>query len=189
MEENVFYFCDICHAAFDADEILQTHQADIRHHRDDMQFKCSSSQHVFSDNQLNDKCELCDTGRKSHILRRKRYECSQCQRSFTKKDGLIRHIRIHTGEKPYKCNECDKHFTQREHLIGHSRIHTGEKPFECDSCQKTFTEKRSLVRHKRIHTGEKPYKCKLCDQCFRHEKQRTRHSKIHMQLTHSKALN
>ena len=56
------------------------------------------------------------------------YKCEVCNNEFTHKCYLIRHTRVHTGEKPYKCNQCNKKFAQRNTLTNHMRIHTGEKP-------------------------------------------------------------
>ncbi|PIK33562.1 putative zinc finger protein [Apostichopus japonicus] len=52
--------------------------------------------------------------------------CSRCPKSFKKHCDLVRHIRIHTGEKPF-CDLCGKAFAVKSTLSCHMRTHRGVK--------------------------------------------------------------
>lgn len=93
--------------------------------------------------------------------------CRVCCEHFRTDADLLRHMdESHMGEKAFKCTQCDKVFEQKHGLVLHVRVHTGEKPYSCDFCGKTFTQNSNRVVHMRQHTGEKPYFCINCDKSF-----------------------
>ena len=89
-----------------------------------------------------------------------------CNKRFTQSGNLVRHSRIHSGQKPYQCCVCDRAFSRSRDLSTHVRVHPGEKPYKCHVCDKAFSQCGGLNTHMRVHTGEKPHKCSECDRSF-----------------------
>lgn len=47
------------------------------------------------------------------------FSCCTCYKQFKGHYTIMRHILIHTGEKPYSCFHCDYRAVQKVQLLGH----------------------------------------------------------------------
>ena len=73
--------------------------------------------------------------------------------------------------KMFKCDMkgCDKLFSTKFSLKRHIMIHVNKKNFVCSVCQKPFVLPQYLEEHEFTHTGAKPYICGIggCLEAFR----------------------
>ena len=65
------------------------------------------------------------------------FKYDMCDKRFSQKSDLKRHILTHTKVKPHERDK--KKFSLKDSLVQHFRIHLGEQPFGCTECGKWFT--------------------------------------------------
>lgn len=189
-------FCGLCNETFNSEYLLVRH---IKSHGV-MTFVCEICSKEFkTKRQMKEhilcshvglkpfKCDQCDKAftRKYHLERHmemhagtKNFQCEYCGKEFGTKGNLIAHVkRIHLQIKEFSCGVCKKGFYSSKDLQTHIKVHTGEKPYQCDICLRKFSEKSNMEWHLRIHSGERPYQCDLCNKSYTRLPHLQRHKK------------
>lgn len=59
------------------------------------------------------------------------FQCSMCERSFSQRGSLNRHVRSHLGIRPFPCPRCPMTFSRQYRVTEHMRVHQRFVP-ECD---------------------------------------------------------
>ena len=182
--------CDSCDAAFSRMDMLNRHKGRM-HSNNSSPFKCDSCQKTFS--------SISTLNRHTQSLHSDTMGvgCDVCGKTFRRNDSLIRHKKVHSGNKPFECKICHKKFAYKQNRnIHQTRCEQGPKdecnittmhkdgslPFKCDSCQKTFSRISTLNRHTSLlhsDTDTMGVGCDVCGKMFRRNDCLIRHKKIH----------
>ena len=120
-----------------------------------------------------------------------RFICEKCNKSFSQKDSLEKHIEVKHDGKTYRCKHCAKKFSSYTGFRKHLRkfhdpiVVAADKTFKCKHCKTEFESKKSRAKH--LTSCEKynklGFKCDLCYQRFSIEKNLTLHvMAIHQNL-------
>ncbi|XP_060528160.1 zinc finger protein 236-like isoform X2 [Cylas formicarius] len=179
--------CEECDAEFESDEELMKHMENHARKKvaqsKDKDLVCSYCKlefktlteyktHISLHLEVRRNILRGKKSRKRRSSKKGPYSCKMCGKIFAKNCLLLRHERIHTGEKPFLCPFCSKGFSQKGTLQIHMRHHTGVKQFSCTLCTAKFYQKGNLRAHiEKTHTApknnQKMYKCSQCTCIFK----------------------
>lgn len=139
------------------------------------QRQCSICKDVFDDAHVLRKHSL------THISVSSSKQCPFCKRDSKNRRNLLRHMSVHTGDKPFSCIDCGKQFyldaylkLHREKCSAHQTrplitLKSDDKKkgtHQCSYCPRTFTKKIRLQRHHDGHKTNTLLFCSGCEQFF-----------------------
>jgi KRAB domain-containing zinc finger protein len=151
------FICEVCGRTFKLMESLRLHR---RLHSKSCYFKCKHCPKEFR----------AYDGLKYHMLRAHRemvagnnlkiYKCEYCEKDMATHQQYVRHVSIHTNDKPLKCNLCETRWATISQLNAHKKKHDADHlKYSCDVCQKRFPIRSKLHRH--MKTAKHIENCKV----------------------------
>jgi zinc finger protein PLAG1 len=89
-----------------------------------------------------------------------------CDKKFTSKFKLKRHILIHSQTKTFSCDICRRSFRRKDHLKNHEKVHDpGKTVYTCAyaGCARAYNSLSSFKKHQAMHSAEEgQLDCKIC---------------------------
>lgn len=149
------YPCPICKRKFTSAVLLMRHEiihseliTPIKH---ETRNRCIICNAVFEE-----KPTLEDHIREHKIqVEKEAVGCLYCDKTFSKLNTLLRHLKSHEENKTHLCNVCNKTFAMGQELVDHLNRHKGFLPHSCHICSKSYLQASKLKNHLKTHANDK----------------------------------
>ncbi|CAL8098055.1 unnamed protein product [Orchesella dallaii] len=107
-------------------------------------------------------------------VKKRKYNCTICQKSFKNGSYLASHFFRHTNERPFKCQKCGRSFKTVNEVKIHQAVHSEVKRYCCSKCPKKYYSSVGLKNHvRKMHETNLryPYRnnsfgCSVCHKKF-----------------------
>ena len=173
--------CGICNEEF-GNSLLKDDHLDSMHLNEAGLFKCDECEEVAPD-----YIAMLKHKRQSHKRKKSpiTHTCPTCQKIFTKKVRLRKHIESVHEKRRANCPHCNKEMSLhalRNHIKLFHKMDRTKKEFKCNECDfsahtGTFLRTHVKMKHRK---DEHQYACDQCDKKYAYESQ----LKIHKQAKH-----
>ena len=111
--------CPTCYMWFGTDGDARLHM-DEEHVNRVREHRCGSCTAAFElEKQL--RAHTVDVHQQRPADESPVFECSECDRLYSNRGKLERHMVVHTNERPHACEKCEATFRLRDHLLKHMR--------------------------------------------------------------------
>ncbi|KAI8776708.1 zinc finger protein 62 [Biomphalaria glabrata] len=152
------HVCMVCNKQFSESFRLKRH---MKVHNSTRPFTCERCKKGFKDalglsrHKMSSACKYFRSHPRQVQPPQTDYPCQICKKIFKKSYLLIRHMAVHSQERPFSCDTCGKSYKDTSSLKRHQFVHAGIKNFICSVCSKGFYYSDSLKRHKAGSCGKK----------------------------------
>lgn len=148
-------------------------------------FKCRQCSDIY------DTAEALKIHNKSHIYKKKHFQCDICKRAIYGVNNLVNHLKVHPEyatnylSLPFECYLCHLKYTTLTSLRNHMRpshLVAVNTTFACSLCSNVYQQSSSLKVHMRTHYNVKPFSCHICQRSFTRKNTLSRHLMVHSNI-------
>lgn len=173
------FSCELCDKRFNSKFKLVRHSLI---HSEARAFACNVCGKTFNrKDHLTNHVRVHNPVKKLYMCER-----PDCRKSYTSLLSYRKHAALHSAEEGnLQCKICDETFSKRQDIVYHLKVHTGsrtvknetDKKFTCDYCERKFFTAKDVRRHLVVHTGRRDFLCPYCPQKFGRKDHLVRHVK------------